>query len=170
MVAQSTIIEGPTESELVEELRAHRERYVKPNTFTISHVFVNRTVAPDSYAARQDEIWQRLNAGADVESVGDHFARGPVFERLLKPQLEAALNIKLGAALQPEQRGKWQKFTSPRGTHFVRLDEIVGGEPTLEQSRHLLVENLNERKKAAAVRVFVDELRAKFTVLDESKP
>jgi hypothetical protein len=169
VVGQRTINEAPTDSELFEELRIHRDRYVKADTFTVTHVFVSRASTPETYEARVTEALNRLNAGAESHTVGDHFPRGPVFERLPQQQLEALLGVKLEAALQPEQQGRWQALTGTRGTHLLRLDEMVSGEPTLENSRDSLVGSVQARKSEAAVRAFVSELRTKFTIVDESK-
>jgi hypothetical protein len=169
MVAQRSIVDAPTESELSAELEAHRGEYTRPNTFTVSHVFINRSKHADTFAARADDAFRQLDAGAPLESVGDHFPRGPVFERLMPAQLEAALGVKLTNALTPEQRGKWQRLASARGAHFVRLDEIVSGEATVENSRDALIGRLTALAKEAAVRRFIDGLRAKYSVIDESQ-
>ncbi len=168
MVAQRSIIAPATESELAQELAAHRETYRQLDTFTVTHVFVNRATAPDTFASRVEEVQAQLNAGTTIQGLGDHFPRGPVFELLTQAQLEGALGVKLGAALSPEQKGKWQQLSGPRGAHFVRLDELLSGEPTLENSRERLSDRVAEEKKQAAVRAFIDGLRSKYPVVDES--
>lgn len=170
MVIQGNVPDEPTDGELLQELRAHPERYRKPDTYTISHVFINRAKAPDTFDARVGEALSKLESNAPVASVGDHFPRGPVFEGLSQAHLEANLNLKLSSVLKPSEVGVWHRLPGARGMHFVRVDAVVSGEPTLDNSRASLSGAVTASKKGAAAQTYVRELREKFTVIDESQP
>jgi hypothetical protein len=169
LAQQRTIVGTPTDGELQGELAANSTRYSKPDTFTVSHVFVNRSVSPHTYEARVKETLSQLEAGADVKAIGDHFPRGPRLTALTRPMLEGALGIKLGPLLTPEQQGKWHTLEGPRGTHFVRLDAVMSGQATLENSRRALVDSLQARAREDAAAAYVQELAHKFTVVYESE-
>lgn len=165
VVRDRTIVAPAGDHELQAQLEAHPERYTKPNTFKITHVFVNRGIALDSFEARAADVEAKLQTGSDPSTLGDHFPRGPVFEGLTLPLLQAALNLDLGRALEPEQVGKWQRFAGPRGAHFVRLDAITSGKPNFESLRPQLTLDVEAKKRDAAVQQFVEGLKQQYSVV-----
>jgi hypothetical protein len=52
----------------------------------------------------------------------------------------------------------------------VRLDAITSGAPTFEKVRPQLAAAVEEHKREAAVRTFIDELRQKYSVEDAASP
>ncbi len=168
LIRERTITAPPTEAELRAELDAHPERYAKSDTFNVSHAFVNRKLAPDTFEARAAVAWKELNEGNALGTVGDHFPRGPSFEGMSQPQLEAILHVELGRVLKRDQVGKWHRLSSPRGAHFVRLDAVISGKPTLESARAALVEDREASKRDAAVRQYVEELEKEYRVVADA--
>lgn len=167
MATRRHIVEAPTEDELRAELAAHPEQYVKLARYDVSHVFINRKVAPDTFEARVQQALEQLQAGADFRSMGDHFPRGPEFSGLTQVMLETSLGIKCGDALKPERRGKWHWLTGARGAHLVRVDAIQDGRPTLDNSRAALIERLQAKAQQDVARQYIDALRDKFTIVYE---
>lgn len=170
MATRRNIVETPTDDELRAELSAHPERYVKPDTYDVSHVFINRSIAPDTFEVRVQQALEQLEAGADFRSMGDHFPRGHEFSALTQFMLEASLGVKLGNSLKPEQQGKWRRVSGSRGAHLVRLNAITSGQPTLENSREALIERLQAQAQRDVARQYIDGLREKFTIVYERDP
>jgi hypothetical protein len=165
LLERERIIVAPaSDDELRAQLDAHPERYTKPNTFKLTHVFVNRGTAPESFEARAAEVGTKLNEGAEPSTLGDHFPRGPVFEGMTQAQLQSVLNLDLSTALEPARVGTWQRLAGPRGAHFIRLDGIVSGKPTFESVRAVLVADVDAQKRDAAVQQFVEALKKQYIV------
>lgn len=163
LVRQRTFVPPPSEDELRSELEANGARYTRPDTYSITHVFL-RSGAPEGDDARVAEASRQLAAGADPSTVGDHFPRGSRFTELPGAVLDQVVGVRLSKSLTPERLQQWQTFRSSRGTHLVRLDAIVSGAPNLEKLRPELTTAIEEKKKDAAVQTFVDELRQKYDV------
>ncbi len=164
IIKQRSILAPPSEAELLAQLEAAPERYRGPETFTLTHVFIRRSVDPKAHRQRVDEALAKLAAGAEPRSVGDHFPRGPTFTRMMKPQLEHIFQTRLSEALKAEHVGTWQALNSARGTHLVRLDGVFDGRRDLESLKPALTEDIQEKKKQAALQRYLAELRKKHAI------
>ncbi len=169
LVRERTIIAPPTDEELQEELEARPERYARSDTFNVSHAFVNRNIAPDTFDARVLEAWKQIGEGAELGSVGDHFPRGPSFEGMTQPQLEAVLRIGLAPVLKQQQIGRWHRLSGPRGAHFVRLDAIISGKPEVASARAALAARIEARKRDDALQRFIADLERRYRVVDAAE-
>src|SRR5690606_19072315 len=103
-------------------------------------------------------------------TLGDHFPRGPRFTELRAANLDKILGAPVSQVLTRERIHRWQRFTSRRGGHLVRLDAIVSGAPTLEKVRPQLAAAVEEQKREVGVRTFIVELRKKYSVNDAASP
>ncbi len=162
MVRERTVLAAPTEAELEAQERAAPARYLGPQTFALTHVFLRDPGASSVPPERVKRVLEQLGAGAEPASAGDHFPRGPRFEGMTEPQLEQALGVRLVGQLDAARVGAWQVLTSKRGYHLVRLDAIASGKPSPEALRKALTADLDETKKERAVREYSDELREKY--------
>lgn len=168
LVKEGTIVAPATEEELQAQLVAEPQRYAKPDSFRVSHAFVNRNIATETFETRAAEVWAQLNAGAELHSVGDHFPRGPVFEGMTAAQLESAIGVDLGSVLKADPMGTWHRLVGPRGVHFVRLDAISSGKPDVESARAALLADVEANKRDQAVDEFVEALQKDYRVVHEA--
>lgn len=168
LVRQRTIVTPPSDEELRAELAAHPERYTKPDTYTVTVVFVSRGESPEAHAQRTQELAAKLTAGLEPSGAGDHFPRGPVFEQLLAIQLEQILKADLSPVLKAESRGKWQQLPNARGSYLIRLDAIHDGAPRFDAARDAITAQLEMQKRDAALDDFIAQLRTKYPV--ENQP
>lgn len=164
IVRERSVLDEPTKAELEAQLESNRAHYTTADTFELTHAFVLQLSSPVEHQARVEEVLTELRAGTDPRSVGDHFPRGPKFSGVTQLQMEQILGAKLAHALPKGRLAKWQAVAGSRGTHFIRLDAIVSGEPRLEVVRKAVVADVQERKKEAAARLFTQELREKYRV------
>jgi PPIC-type PPIASE domain len=164
VVRQRTLVDAPTEAELAARLDANRDRYTKPDTYAVTQVFFNQGLSPGEHDARVREARARLEAGASAEGMGDHFPRGYTFTQLTRLQLEQIFSTALSDVLQPAQLNRWQVVTNRRGTHLIRVDAIVSGQPDLNALRQALAADVEAQKREAAVRTFTEALRKKYAV------
>jgi hypothetical protein len=164
IVRERTIFPDPSQAELRAQLAADRARYTAPETFDVTHVFIQRSVAPAKYESRVQEALAALTSGAKPETVGDHFPRDLKLVRLTRSQLEQILGVSLSAVLTPTQVGKWQAVESPRGAHLIRLVAISPRNPDFASLRPVLLADVLEKKKQAALAAYLVELRKKYSL------
>lgn len=169
LVKQRVFVASPSDEELRAELAAHSARYTSPETFSVTHVFINASTS-DNVETRVAEALSKLEAGSDPATVGDHFPRGPHFAELPAANLDRVLGASVSQELTRERIHRWQRFRSRRGVHLVRLDAIVSGAPTFERVKPQLAAAVEEHKREAAVRTFIDELRQKYSVEGAASP
>jgi uncharacterized protein (DUF2249 family) len=170
IVKQRSILAPPSEAELLAQFEAAPERYTGPETFDLTHVFIQSSATPATHRQRVDDALAELAAGAEPRSVGDHFPRGPKFTRMMKSQLEQIFQTKLSEALEAEHIGTWQAHSSRRGTHLVRLDAIFDGTRDFDSLRPALTEDIQEEKKQAALQSYLGELRKKHAIDSKTRP
>jgi hypothetical protein len=164
IVRQRTVIEPPNESELRARLRAHPNRYNGVESFDVTHVFVKKSVSPESYEERVSETLKRIQAGENAETAGDHFPRGPKFTRLTRTQLQRIFQARLSAVLDPRRVGEWQVVHGLRGAHLLRLDAARDGKADFEKLRPALEADVREERQRAALGAYLAELRKKYDV------
>lgn len=162
IVRERTILPEPSEPELRAQLGANRARYAAPETFEVTHVFIQRSVAAASYQSRVQEALGTLARGAKPETVGDHFPRDLKRVPLTRPQLEQILGASLTAVLTPARVGQWQTVESPRGAHLIRLEAISPRNRDFASLRPALAADVQEKKKQAAVAAYLVDLRKKY--------
>ena len=170
IVKQRSILAPPSEAELLAQFEAAPERYTGPKTFDLTHVFVRNAAAPAAHQKRVDEALARLAAGAKPETVGDHFPRGPKFTGMMQAQLEQIFETELSAALDPKHTKSWQALPSRRGTHLIRLDAASDGKRDFQSLRPALTEDVQEKKKQAALHSYLLKLRKKYAIDSEARP
>lgn len=163
LVRQRTFVPPPSYDELRAELEANGARYARPDTYSITHVFL-RASAPGADETRVADALQKLATGVDPTSVGDHFPRGPRFTELPGALLDQVLGVRLSKSLTPERLHQWQTFRGQRGTHLIHLDSIISGAPDFENVKPQLAAAIEEKKRDAAVQAYLDELQQKYAV------
>lgn len=162
IVREREFVSPPTEAELREHFQAHQSRYLAPATYDLSHAFlfgVSRTDDP-----RVRDALTLLEKGAALNSVGDHFPRGPVFRRLPRDILERALGVELGRALTQDRLQQWQRIAGRRGMHLVRVEAINAKASAFESARPRVLADVVAGKQDEVVQRFVAELREKYEV------
>jgi hypothetical protein len=145
-------------------LEQHAEAFRTPVSYDVEHVFIARAFTPssDDLEQRTSAALARLNAGASLGSVGDHFPRGPSFTGESLSSLEQALGIELGQQLESAPLGTWQRFGGKRGVHILRVTRRTGGHASFEQLRPALRLAVQAQEKELRVRQFVDQIEARY--------
>lgn len=164
LVKQRTIIEPATEAELRAQFDAHPEHYTRPDTYDITVVFVAQGASPEAHVARVKEVADKLTAGAEPKTAGDHFPRGPAIEDVLLLQLEQVLKVNLENVLRAGTEGRWQQVPNARGSYLIRLDRINSGKPNFDTVKGAIAAEIEVKKREQAFVEFVEDLRAQYPV------
>lgn len=164
LIRERTVPDEPTRAELEAQLESHRAQYVVPDRYTLTSVFLNRgsSSSEAQHQQRVSNVLERLREGAEPAQLGDHFPRGPHFESLPRSYLEQVFGAPLQGVLEPSRVNTWQPVSVPRGTHLLFLEALTSGEPRVDTARSALAADLHERKKDAALREYLEELRIKY--------
>jgi parvulin-like peptidyl-prolyl isomerase len=157
----------PSETEVAAFYDAHRDFFAGPGRLRLRQVFVRVTRPNDAEAlARAEQAAARLRAGESLESVdaalGDA-ALAPLPDTALPPAklrdylgptaLRTALELDVGAVSDPVRSGT--------GYHVLQVVERQpDSAPPLADIRPQVVAEMRRRGGEAALRAYLDELRA----------
>ena len=153
----------PSEAELEAMLAAHPERYTRPPTRTLEHVFLDAARHAELTAAVQGAE-AALRAGADPASVGDPFLHG----RQMTAD-EAALAARFGQSFAAQAftlpLGEWLLVHSRYGAHWVYVESVTPARPaSLDEARAALLADWQEQARADAEEAAMASIRARYRV------
>lgn len=164
----------PSEEELQEYFRAHRDRYRQPRRVSLSHVFLRRDrprAVPDADARRLLGELQSAALGADgAIGRGDVFALGHHFRSKSQHDLQKIFGADFAAAVIAASPGAWiGPVRSPYGVHLVWIGDV---EPErvadLASVRKQVEQTLRTERREAGVRRTLEELRQQYEVRVEA--
>ena len=157
-------VKQPTEEELRQFFDENRERFSRPATQSLEHVFFS-----DSRNVPEN-LLERLRAGLDPSSVGQsgrNLSRS--LPQLSQREIAASFGAEAARAVLAIEDDQWHgPFESPRGVHFVR---VVGREPAreahYEDVRSYLEGDWMMFKSRQAIEQEVERLRDNYDVVIE---
>ncbi len=156
----------PTDADLEEFLKKHRDRYIVDPQFSFRHVYVDVDKRKSDADAFARQVLEQLKAGADPDALGDAFLLGS--EVRLSPlwDIKGQYGEIFARNLVELKQGTWEgPVRSGFGLHLVFINKRVGGRlPELNEIREIVkrdwaVERQNALKDAAYAK-----LRERYTV------
>lgn len=160
VLQEQVVVPEPTTEELERWFEDHPERFTKEGRIDLTHVFVEAGEASDE---RARELLTLLSQGASPDGLGDTFAGGRRFRGRTLEALRERFGEGFVAGLERQEIGSWSLRTSSHGTHLVRVDRRVAGEPASfasEAVRH----DWEADARARALAEATAELRARWEV------
>ena len=154
-----------TTAQLYAFMADHGDRYELPARVTGRHVFMRR-----EHRERVPEVREALLAGADPATVGDPFSRGARFALVSHTRLAATMGDSFADGVMAQPIGSWsQVIESSYGLHLVRVEERTPAGPgTLSALRARVIGDWRAQAHAGAVRTLLDEMRARYRVVETS--
>jgi peptidyl-prolyl cis-trans isomerase C len=156
----------PTDDELQTYLEAHAERYVQPERWALTHVFVSNDRHGGEAPALAARLHDQLIAGADPAGLGDPFLRGQQIPPSTEPELAAIFGATFAARAVSLTPGLWSDpVRSSYGLHLVRLTQHAASRlPTLSEIRAAVRRDWQEERRAATNRAALDRLRQQYDI------
>ena len=161
---------GPSEEELQEYFRAHRDRYRQPRRVSLSHVFLRRDrtgIAADADARRLLGELQSAALGADgAVGHGDVFALGHHFRSKSQHDLEKIFGADFAKAVIAASPKTWiGPVRSPYGVHLVWVRDVEPeGIADFAVVRKQVEQSLRTERSEAAFRRTLEQLRRQYEV------
>lgn len=109
----------PTEEQLIQHFETNREKYTRPPTLTLNHVYYRDSTND------LNSVLQALNAGQDASRFGESFSvYGRKLPKYSARDLVGAFGPDIAMALLGLEDSEWQgPYESSRGFHFFRVVE-----------------------------------------------
>ncbi len=157
--------EPADDTQLVEYLQQHADRYALPARVSFEHVFVR-----GEENARIDEralaLREQLTHGASAASLGDPFLHGREFTLLAREQVAGIFGDDFTNSLFALAHDGWSPpIASAYGLHLVRVTQRqAGAPPALSEVRARVEQDRREEKEEQARRVQIEQLRGRYRV------
>jgi hypothetical protein len=165
LLLASTAPAQPDDDDLAALLAAHPERYVRPDTVTFRHVFIDaaRHVSP---ATTLRHVEARLLAGEPEEALGDPFLHGRRMVSADAADIAGMLGADFAAEVLRLPAGEWLPVRSSFGEHLVYIEAHHPSRPqTLEEARAALTADWQRDSRAAAEAEALAAIRARYRVI-----
>ena len=156
----------PTEAELQAYLARHRERFVEEERISLAHVFLKSNGSGAPPETDVERMLAELSGGADPGRLGDPFVHGTRFIRRSRKDLAAKFGEGFADRAMSLPEGGWSgPIRSSYGLHFVIVTErIEAKEPTLDQVRPQVVQQMNMEKQKETRRSAIRSLRDRYVI------
>lgn len=127
----------PTDEELVRFMSEHPERYLIDPQIAFRQVYVNRDKRGDSAEEHARLVLERLNGGADPDSLGDQSMIDHTTDLSSLWEIRRQYGDSFGKQLLELEPGRWKgPLRSGFGLHLVFIEErVVGRMPELKEVR-----------------------------------
>lgn len=153
----------PDDAALEDLLAAHPERYMRPTTRTLEHVFLD--------AARHDDLGEAvtraeaaLSAGAEPASVGDPFLHGRQMTAD-ESSLAARFGERFAAEALALPLGEWLPVRSRYGGHLVYIEAATPARRArLDEARTALIVDWQAQARVDAEAAAMAAIRARYRV------
>jgi hypothetical protein len=159
----------PTEAELQALLDEGPQRFQRAGSRDIEHVFLRDREGEDRLLEASD-LLRALRQGSEPAGMGDRFVRGPVLTRMTPEEFVRDFGGRFARAINDAPVGEWTgPHHSPHGLHLVRVTaQHEARMATVDEVRRRLVEVFRERERASMRARFLEDLRARWTVIDRT--
>jgi len=163
LLMASTAPPHPGDAELAAVLAAHPERYTRPPTYTLQHVFLDAARHPDlDEAVRRAQA--ELEAGVEPARVGDPFLHGRQMTAD-EPALTARFGEDFAAEVPTLPGGEWLPVRSRYGGHLVIIHASTPARPArLDEVRAALTADWQEQARADAEAAALAAIRARYRI------
>ena len=163
--------ETPEDTRLREWFAARKDEYVVPARISFRHVYVNPDKPESALEERLAAIVSALESNADAGALGDLFLLPLSYQDAPLTRISADLGSTFAEALSALPIGAWSgPVESAHGLHFVRIEQRrESAIPPFEQLRQKIERDFSDAQRAQADREFIDRLRAKYSILDDSR-
>lgn len=155
LLAGTVEVDDPTDADLEAWVRAHPDRFARPERITFTHVFFSRdrragSASEDAARALRDLL---ASGVARAPERGDPFLLQYDFERRSRADVAGAFGDAFAEALFGEAPGRWGgPIDSAYGSHLVRVTaREPGGPPALDDVRERAAREWLEERRAQAV-------------------
>ncbi len=163
VLGASIVLTEPTDAELRAHHAAHGERWDRPALLELVQVFVSGN--DGAARARAELLLAELERGVDPAGLGDPFAGGRRYRQRSLADLAERFGPAFASGLDSAPIGRWLLRESRHGLHLLRVERRTAGEtPPFEAVRADVAADLFERRRDAALRARVSELRARAVV------
>ena len=161
----------PEDARLREWFAARKDDYVAPARVSFRHVYVNPGERDAALEERLAAIVSALESNADAGALGDLFLLPLRYQNAPLTRISADLGSTFAEALSALPIGAWSgPVESAHGLHFVRIEQRrESAIPPFEQLRQKIERDFSDAQRAQADREFIDRLRAKYSILDDSR-
>lgn len=162
--------EGPIpESAMQDYLVRHRERFVQPETVTLTHVFFSESARHDHLAADAAAALARLGTqppSAAIAQLSDPFPLGQQLRAYSHQQLMSRFGKPFADAVLGLESGKWSApIASPYGLHLVWVEEHQRERlPPLDAVREPITLALTEERAARNLQHGLERLRSLYEI------
>ena len=164
LLAGAAEVGPPTHDELKGWLDLHPDRYRRPATIDLHHVFVSRGKHGARLEADAKALLAQLRGGASPEGMGDTFFAGHAFEGASPRDLTRSFGKSFATAVGELKPDVWTgPVKSSYGLHLVKVEGRRPGRPaTLAEVRDRVRTDLEEERRRQAERAALDRLRAEY--------
>ncbi len=158
------------ESELLEYLALHRERFKQAARVRLSHVFFDDRGDCDRVQARSRAVLDLLRRGqvsADQATrQGDPFPAGHHGPARTRREWEKTFGPEFAGRVMGLEEGRWHgPVSSVHGCHLVRIHERSDArDASLEEVRQQVLQGLGQRRRQERLQEFLEELRSRYAL------
>jgi hypothetical protein len=168
-------IDEPRGAELERTLEAylerHREDYVQPESYSLTHVFLRGDAAREGAAhALRSELEASATAPPDAVKRGDPFVTGNAIRAASRAGLAKMLGDEAADAITRLEPDRWSEpLRSPYGFHLVWVSERHGASlPSLASVRSQVLHAYRAERQQEHLGRMLDEIRAAYEVRIEN--
>ena len=164
---------APKNREIADYYRKNRERFTAPETVHAAHIVKNvgDGVTEKEASETMASIWKQLQAGASFEALADRFSDCPGNGGDLGRFPRGAMVEEFDRVVFSLETGAVSEvFQTVFGFHIAKVVErFPERRKTLTEAREEIREQLVKDKERKAVERFIDDLRAKAEIREESE-
>ena len=156
----------PTEAELQEFYERRSESFVKPERFSLTHVFLDRGRSTDPLDLSVSSLIEKLSDGTDPSKLGDPFVLGSRFQQRTRKELAAIFGSPFAEAVSQLPEGVWSgPVESSYGHHLVRIESgTEARQPGLEEVRYRVLKKWKAEQRASVIPQEVRRLRDRYDI------
>ncbi|GAA4893669.1 peptidylprolyl isomerase [Ferrimonas pelagia] len=157
----------PQEHELQALLETYPDRYRQADRYSFSQVFINPTRHGDATEQHAAQVLAQLRADdSQYTQLGDNSMLPHRFSDAQAWEVERQLGERFKSDLMAAESGQWiGPIHSRFGKHLIKIDAIdAGGQPSVDEIRDVLIQDLQFEKTLEARDVYYAALRDQYQV------
>ncbi len=163
-------VDEPTDQQLAEYVKTHREKYERPAQVSFTHVFFNSDRRGSKTKHDASAALEKLAAGQVKPSeLGDAFIHQREFQLKSKQQIAKVLGARFARSVMALEPGKWHgPVRSGYGWHLVRVRIHQSAQAnSLEQVRRRARRDWLQEQRKLAKEKLIRQLVQKYQVVRE---
>ena len=168
--ADLTEPQAPTDTQLQAYLDANRDRFRRPDRFSLQQVYLNPNKPSADVKRTAAELLARLNTdpalATDPKSIGDATMLPAQLDMVTRREAGNAFGRGFAKNIENAPTGRWSgPYESSYGYHLIRITKReAGGLPAIAEIRPILEREWNVDRRKESNERFYQALRARYDV------